>query len=177
MKPIWMARTMILACMLSVGCETESQRLASMADRTVEMQSEQNSIIAKTTSGMVELNREIQNQRKELTEGHKQLENDRRQLHLLRRSELAWAESLQFLAIIVAASMPLFLCAYLVWATTRSAKDAELVNEVLLEELVTKQPRLIAGPNLPAIEDHSAIDTQQRLEANQNSTTNQERNH
>ena len=43
---------MILACMLSVGCETESQRLASMADRTVEMQSEQNSIIAKTTSGI-----------------------------------------------------------------------------------------------------------------------------
>ena len=94
-----MARTVILACMLSVGCETESQRLASMADRTVEMQSEQNSIIAKTTSGMVELNREIQNQRKELTEGHKQLENDRRELHLLCRSELAWAESLQFLAI------------------------------------------------------------------------------
>ena len=73
--------------------------------------------------------------------------------------------------------MPLFLCAYLVWATTRSAKDAELVNEVLLEELVTKQPRLIAGPNLPAIEDHSAIDTQQSLGAEQNSTTNQERDH
>ena len=159
---------MILACMLSVGCETESQRLASMADRTVEMQSEQNSIIAKTTSGMVELNHEIQNQRKELTEGHKQLENDRRELHLLRRSELAWAESFQFLAITIAASMPLFLCAYLVWAATKSAKDAELVNEVLLEELVTKQPRLIAGPNHPVIEHHSTTDTQQRLGANQN---------
>ena len=165
---------MILACMLSVGCETESQRLASMADRTVEMQSEQNSIIAKTTSGMVELNREIQNQRKELTEGHKQLENDRRELHLLRRSELAWAESLQFLAIIVAASMPLFLCAYLAWAATRSVKDPELVNEVLLEELVTKQPRLIAGRNHPVIEHHSTTDTQQRLETNR---IQQERNH
>ena len=152
MKQTWIAGVLILACLMIEGCETESERLGNLAERTIEMQSQQNATIAKTTTEMVEFNREIQAERKELTQGHKQLENDRRDLHRQRRTELAWAESFQFLAITIAASMPLFLCAYLIWASTRSTDDAELLNEVLMQELVSKQPRLIAGPNRPAIE-------------------------
>jgi hypothetical protein len=40
-----------------------------------------------------------------------------------------------------------------------TSHDAALVNEVLLQELVVKQPRLIAGPN------HFAIDNQSDSEA------------
>lgn len=168
MKQTWMAGILILACLMIGGCGTESERMASLADRTIEMQSQQNSTIAKTTTEMVELNREIQTERKELTQGYKQLENDRRDLHQLRRSELAWAESFQFLAMTIAASMPLFLCAYLIWASTRATSDAELINEVLMLELVTKEPRLIAGPNRPAIECHSNANEPERLNKNSN---------
>ncbi len=173
MKQTWMAGILILACLMIGGCGTESERLANLADRTIEMQSQQNSTIAKTTTEMVELNREIQTERKELTQGYKQLENDRRDLHQLRRSELAWAESFQSLAITIAASMPLFLCAYLVWASTRGANDAELINEVLMQELVAKQPRLIAGPNRPAIERHQRSVESERIG---NSNNQPERN-
>ena len=168
MKQTWMVGILILACLMIGGCGTESDRLANLADRTIEMQSQQNSTIAKTTNEMVVLNREIHTERKELTQGYKQLENDRRDLHQLRRSELAWAESFQFLAMTIAASMPLFLCAYLIWASTRGTADAELINDVLIQELVAKQPRLIAGPNRPAIELHSASETRERLGNNNN---------
>ena len=169
MKQTWMVGILILACLMIGGCGTESDRLANLADQTIEMQSQQNSTIAKTTNEMVELNREIQTERKELTQGYKQLENDRRDLHQLRRSELAWAESFQFLAMTIAASMPLFLCAYLVWASTRGTSDSELINEVLMQELVAKQPRLIAGPNRPAIELLSPSEAQERLGNNNHS--------
>jgi hypothetical protein len=157
MKQIWRAGILMLACLAIGACGTESERLANMADRTMEMQSQQNSTIAMTRKEMVELNRGIQSERKELNKGFKQLESERRNLQQMRRSELAWAESFQFLAIVMAASMPLFLCAYLIWASTRGTNDAELVNEVLMQELVSKQPRLIAGPNRPAIESKSTL--------------------
>ena len=135
----------------------------------------QNSAIAKNQQEMIELNREIQSERKELNQGFKQLESDRRELHQQRRSELAWAESFQFLAIVIAASMPLFLCAYLIWASTRNVGDSDLINEVLIQELVATKPRLIAGrnrsivseePKLPAIESNRKSKTKQDKEKN-----------
>lgn len=152
MKQTRITGILILTCLATVGCQTESQRMANLADRTIEMQSQQNSTIAKTRESMVKFNRDIQTERKHLSRGFTQLENDRRDLHQLRRSELAWAESFRFMAIVIAASMPLFLCAYLVWVSTRRTGDAELINEALMLELVTKTPRLIAGPNRPTIE-------------------------
>ena len=162
---------MILVCLAIGGCRTESERLANMADRTVEMQSRQNSATAKNRQEMVKLNREIQSERKELYQGFKQLETDRRFLHDQRRSELAWAESFQFLAIIVAASMPLFLCAYLIWASTRNTRDPDLINEVLMRELVATRPRLIAGPNRPTDHETSKL---QKFESNCTGRTNQQ---
>ena len=149
MKQTWTVGILVLACLIIGGCETESERLANMADRTVAMQSQQNSMIAKTTSEMVGLNRDVQSERKTLNQGFTQLEHDRRDMHKQRRSELVWAESFQSLSIVIAASLPLFLCAYLVWAARSSTDDKALINEVLMQELVTRKPRLIAGPNRP----------------------------
>ena len=173
MKQTWMTRMLILVCLTVGGCETESERLADLADRTIEMQSQQNSTIAKTTSEMVELNREIQTERKELAKEYGQLESDRRDLHQLRRSELAWAETFQFLAMTIAASSPLFLCAYLVWASTLHANEPDLVNEVLMQELIAKQPRLIAGSNSSSAEHHPELNEPNRFG---NSTNQQEEN-
>ena len=156
MKQIWMAGILILACLIVGGCRNESQRLADMADRTVEMQSDTNSTVAGANEELAKLNRDVQAERKELNQGFNQLESDRRELNKQRRSELAWAGSFQFLAIIIAAALPLFLCAYLIWAATRTSNDAELLNEVLMQELVSNRPKLIAGPNRPAITDLTA---------------------
>lgn len=151
MKQIWMAGTLILVCLVIGGCRNESQRLADMADRTVEMQSHQNMSTVKAGDELAKLNRDVQAERQELNRGFSELEASRRDLNKQRRSDLAWAESFQFLGIVLAATMPLFLCAYLIWAATRSTSDPELANQVLMRELVSNRPMLIAGPNSPAI--------------------------
>ena len=65
---------------------------------------------------------------------------------------MAWSESFQFLAIVIAAIMPLFLCAYLTWVASQRSVEQEEVNTILLQELASPHPRLIVAPNLPAIE-------------------------
>ena len=80
------------------------------------------------------------------------LEQDRRDQQRLRRSELAWSESFRFLAIVIAAVMPLFLCAYLIWSASRPEMCQEEISRLLIEELASPQPQLITAPNLPAIE-------------------------
>lgn len=156
MKQIWMAGILVLAGLTMIGgCRNESDRLAGMAEHTVEMQSQQNRSIAKASEEQARLNRDVQAERKALNRGFMKLEEERKEIQKDRRSGLAWAESFRFFAIVIAATMPLFLCAYVIWAATRNTNNPDLVNEILIQELVSNKPRLIAGPNRPAIEDRT----------------------
>lgn len=155
MKRIAMAGILVLAIGVSGGCPSESERLADMADRTVQMQSEQNTANFRTSEELTRLNRDIQTERHYLNEREQGLEQERQAIHRERRSELAWAETFRFLAIVIAAIMPLFLCAFLIWAANRQTTNYEAVNEILIQELVSPKPRLITGPIWSAIENRS----------------------
>ena len=138
-----MAGVLVLAGLMVIGgCGTESERLADMADRTVEMQSQQNSTIAKVNDDFVQLNREIQRERKELSEGSKMLEKSRRELHQERRSELAWAESFRFLAILIAAVAPLVLCGFLIWLGAKPSGVQSELTDLLVQEMIADKPRI-----------------------------------
>ena len=159
MKQAWAIGILILIAMMTYGCGSESDRMANMAERVVRSQSEVNSNVTRTNEKFVELNRELQRERtgiqKErltLNDQFEKLEQGRRDIHSQRRSEVAWSESFQFLAIVIAAIMPLFLCAYLIRMATQSSVQQEEVNSILIHELVSAEPRLIAAPNLAAIE-------------------------
>ncbi len=126
MKQNWRVGILIVTCLMMNGCHGESERMANLAEKTVSSQNEANVANAKTQNNFVNLTREFQQERsnlqierQSLNQQFQNLETDRSNLHQLRRSELAWAESLRFLAIVIAAIMPLFLCAYLVWAASR----------------------------------------------------------
>lgn len=156
MKQTLRAGAIVLACLMMAGCHHgESERLAEMADRTVQMQAQQNTAAAKAHQDFVALNSKIQTERSNLNQQFNELERDRRDLHRERRSELAWSESFRFLAIVIAAVTPLFLCAYLIWAACRPTGCHQEVNELLIGELVSPTPRLIAAPNLRGIEHRS----------------------
>ena len=153
---------LVLAALFNPGCGSESDRMANMAEQVVRSQNQVNSQVAKANENFVDLNREIQRERtglqeerQTLNEQFERLDHDRRDLHRQRRSEVAWSESFQFLAIVIAAIMPLFLCAYLIWAASQRSVEQEEVNAILLEELASPNPRLIVAPNLPAIERQS----------------------
>ena len=100
---------LILIMTMALGCSSESVRMANMADRMVRSQSEVNSNVTRANENFVKLNQELQRERtglqKErltLNDQFDKLEQDRRDLHSQRRSEVAWSESSQFLAINVA---------------------------------------------------------------------------
>jgi len=155
MKQTWKIGSLILIALMMVGCPSESERLADMSDQSVRMQAEQNVQAANTHKEFAQLQRDLQTERNKLNQQLKTLEDDRRALHLERRSELAWAESFRFLSIVIAAITPLFLCAYLIWAATRQSFCHETVSELLIQEMVSPKPRLIAAANLRAIEHDS----------------------
>ncbi len=148
---------MILACLMMAGCHSDSERLADLADRTMQMQGSQNRAAAAAQSDFMQLNSTLQTERNRLNQQFNALEQNRRDLHQLRRSALAWAESFQFLGIIIAAVMPLFLCTYLVWAGCQQTANHEAINELLMNEFVSPRPRLIAAPNLLRIEHHQEV--------------------
>ena len=159
MKQTRAIEMLILIALLTPGCGSESDRMANMAEKMVRSQSQVNSNITRTNEKFVELNHELQkerialqNERLTLNDQFEQLEKDRRGLHSQRRSEVAWAESFQFLAIVIAAVMPLFLCAYLIWMAMQGSVQQDEVNSILIHELVSPEPRLIVAPNLAAIE-------------------------
>ena len=152
MKQTWKIGSLILIALMMVGCPSDSERLAIMADQSVRMQAEQNVQVASANKEFVQLQRDLQTERNELNQQLKTLEDDRRALHRERRSELAWAESFRFLAMVIAAVTPLFLCAYLIWAATRQSSCHESVNELLIQELVSPKPRFSTAANLRAIE-------------------------
>ena len=158
MKQTWTIRILILIALLTVGCGSESERMANLAERIVRSQNEVNSTVVTTNEKFVDLNKELQKERTGLQSERltlnvqfDKLEQDRRDLHSQRRSEVAWSESFQFMTIVIAAIMPLFLCAYLIWVATQSSVQQEEVNSILIRELVSAEPRLIAAPNLAAI--------------------------
>ena len=160
MKPMLVVGMLFLITTVLLGCSTESERMANMAERMVQSQSNVNSGIVRTNEKFVDLNKELQqertglhNERLALNQQFERLEQDRRELHREQRSEVVWSESFRFLAIVIAATMPLFLCAYLIWAASQNSVEQEDVNTILLQELASSNPRLIVAPNLPAIEN------------------------
>lgn len=181
MKQTWVIGILILIA-TTLGCNSESDRVANMAERMVRSQNDVNSNVTRTNEKFVELNRELQRERTglqserlALNDQFERLEQDRRDLHSQRRSEVAWSESFQFLAIVIAAIMPLCLCAYLIWMATQSSVQQEEVNSILLQELVSAEPRLIAAPNLAAIEHAGSDDQSQPGNATSTDTTTNRR--
>ena len=174
MKQTKAIEMLILIALLTPGCGSESDRMANMAEKMVRSQSQVNSNVTRTNEKFVELNHELQkerialqNERLTLNDQFEQLEKDRRGLHSQRRSEVAWAESFQFLAIVIAAITPLFLCAYLIWAANLKSVEQGEVNTILLQELASPNPRLIVAPNLPAIDHRQAEGNQKEPETKQ----------
>ena len=163
MKQTWTIGILILIALLTAGCGSESERMANMAERMVRSQNRVNSTMASANEKFVDLNKELQQERTELQNERlalngqfENLEHNRRELHLQRRSELAWSESFQFLTVVLAAIMPLFLCAYLIWIAGQKSVDQEEINAILLQELASPHPNLIVAPNLTAIEHRHA---------------------
>ena len=149
-----------------IGCdENENKRLAEMAERHLERQSEQNRRMselqrevaegarqlveadAKAREEMVTLQLAAQAERSEIGRQRDTMEDERRHLATIRRLDPIIAAAITEFGLLAACLLPLVLCWYLLHRRIDPADD-QVVAEGLLEDLMTDRPLL-----LPRMED------------------------
>lgn len=161
-----------------IGCdENENKRLAEMAERHLERQSEQNRRMselqrevaegarqlveadAKAREEMVTLQRAAQAERSEIGRQRDTMEDERRHLATIRRLDPIIAAAITDIGLLVACLLPLVLCWYLLHRRIEPADDQAVV-EILLEDLITDRPLLLprmddrrGEPQIPVLPD------------------------
>jgi len=168
--------------------DMRDERLAQFAEQSLARQAEQNEYIATQSEAIVEqtqevvdaskelvatdaktrqellaaqdrLNSELNAQRAAIDQGRDELERERKQLAEHCHRDPIVAASIQTVGLLVAALLPLLVCAYVIRQMGRSEPDDAAVAELLVHELATDRPRLLPGPSFrPALEQHAESD-------------------
>jgi hypothetical protein len=164
----------LLGLSLLIGCgeKDHHKQVAEVATQAAERQAQQNTEMARLnrevaegTRRMVEadaearkevivVHQEIQAERATLNQGFEKLEVERKEIAQQRRTESTLVPALKTIGGAVVAIAVVVFCLLLLFGLRKAdASDAEL-NELLIHDLVSEQPRLLSGPSLgPAIEN------------------------
>jgi MarR-like DNA-binding transcriptional regulator SgrR of sgrS sRNA len=176
-RPLLLAA--IVVSIIQLGCDSD-QRVVDISRESLNRQAEQNAQMARQSQAVTEtthelikaestvqsdanqLQQELHAERSTLDQQRLDLENERRSLALERQRDPIIAESINGLALVVAAALPLVVCWYLVRSLLLSASEDSTAAEILLEELATQGPLLMACAQaalpLTADEDQSNSD-------------------
>lgn len=169
---------LILLIAPASGCD-EDERLARMAQEATERQAEQNQAMADVSRESVQaggrlveaeaearqellaMQRELQVQQADIGQQRDRLDQERRELAVRRWRDSLAAAAITNLGLILACLAPLVVCWYLLRAVRDESDDA-VVAEVLIEELVSSQPRLLPPiyPDQASLPDAAATQSQ-----------------
>lgn len=160
---------MVTATALIGGC-SEDERLAKMAQDSVQEQSLQNQEMTRLNREVAEgvkrlvesenearkeltsLQRDIQRQQADTNRQRDRLETDRRKIAGQRYRESLLAPVLSHIMLMVVCALPLVLAWYLLHGWRRESQDDIAIGELLIEELASDQPLLLSPtPTTPAI--------------------------
>jgi len=151
-----------------VGCEPPApdDRLARMAEQSVEQQAQQNEEmarlnreVARGTNHLVEADsqarqellaaqRDLQRQQEQVGLQRDALETERKEWAVQRRTESVYAPIVSTLGMTVLALLPLALCWYLLHGLSRT--DEHQIGDLLITEIVSERPTLLPPPADPA---------------------------
>ena len=170
--------------------DMRDQRLAEFAKQSMEQQAKQNDRIAEQSRAVIEqsqklveatkelvahdaqarqeliaaqekLTTQLNQQRATIDAGRDQLEQDRRQIAQQRHRDPILAAAIQNVGLLIACTLPLIVCIFVIKRMSSREPDDAAVAELLVHELVTDQPRLLPGPSLrpPALEHQADRDS------------------
>ena len=140
-----------------VGCSSDDQRLVDLSRQSLDRQAEQNRLVATNnqqvidaTNKLVEadvqsrrenaqLQHELQSERCAISQQRDTLEQERRQIADQRNRDPIVAESIKTAAGLIVATLPLMVCLFLLRGLFHKSDD-EAVADLLIEELVARQP-------------------------------------
>lgn len=169
--------TILLLMLTGCGSSTDD-RLVKMAQEQVARQAEQSRQAAELHKQLVEGSRQLvqaeAKAREELTtlqhdlradqaevgRQRDQLETERRQIADQRHRDPIIAAAIMDLGLVLACLLPLGVAVYVLWVVGHSRQSGDAVTELLVEELVADQPRLLppATTSVSALGCEPAID-------------------
>ena len=192
MKTLKSMTVMVIAMLMlaNVGCD-ENKRLAEQAERHAARQAEQNVRVAemqravaegakqlveadaKARTEIVELQKGVQTERVEIGRQRDLLEVERREIAADRYIEPLIAAAITQAGILIACVLPLLICWHLLRHPIEPADDGA-VAELLLQDIVSESPLLLATPRPVAIESRhgtSSTTTQPSASATESDTS------
>jgi VIT1/CCC1 family predicted Fe2+/Mn2+ transporter len=158
--PIWTLPTLI--GLIAIGCSSGDERLVELSRQSTERQAEQNRLVetnnrqvleatdrlveadAESRTENIELHRQIEAERSGVNQQRDALEQERQQIAQERNRDPIVADSILAVGGLIAAILPLLVCLFLVRGLFHKS-DQESLAEVLVEDLVSRQP-LLSGP-------------------------------
>lgn len=179
MKIVAFVTLTTLLLLMMTGCEkSPDDRLVNMAQEQVARQAEQNRQAAELHKQLVEGSKQLvqadARAREELTvlqhdlradqadigRQRDQLEAERRQMADQRHRDPLIAAAIMNVGLVLACLLPLIVAVYVLWAVGHSRQSDDAVTELLVEELVADQPRLLppATTSVSALGCEPAID-------------------
>jgi len=153
----WKAATLI--ALIGVGCNSGDERLVELSRQSADRQAEQNRLVetnnrqvleatdrlveadAKSRTENIELHRQIEAERSGVNQQRDALEQERRQIAQERNQDPIVADSILAVGELIAAILPLLVCVFLLRGLFHKS-DQEALAEVLIEDLVSRQPLL-----------------------------------
>jgi hypothetical protein len=152
----------ISIALIGIGCSSGDDRLVELSRQSTERQAEQNRLVetnnrqvleatdklveadAKSRTEHIELHRQIEAERSGVNQQRDALEQERRQIADQRNRDPIVADSILAVGGLIAAILPLLVCLFLLRGLFHRS-DQEALAEVLIEDLVSRQP-LLSGP-------------------------------
>jgi hypothetical protein len=190
---------LVTAAGCSPAPDQRDRRLAEFARQSMEQQAKQNEHIARNSKAMIEENQklveatrelvahdaqarqeliaaqerlttQLNQQQASIAAGRDQLEQDRRQIAEQRFRDPILAAAIQNAGLLIACTLPLIVCIFVIKRMSSREPDDAAVAELLVYELTSDRPRLLPGPSLrpPALE-HQA----DRVERSDSSASDQ----
>ena len=152
----------VLLIGLTTGCsQPPDARIAEMAKQSLETQARQNDRLAeqhkqvveaskelvaadaKARSEMADLQHDLQADQHELGRQRDGLEEERRQIAAARYRELLISSAITTIGLLLVGGLPLLVCIYLLRAVHKSEASDAVLAEVLIDEILAEEPRML----------------------------------
>ena len=129
--------------------------LARFAQESARQQAEQNREMAKLNrevaqshQELIGLGRDLEKQQVQVNDQRDLLESERRGIAKQRHRDPIIAAAINSVGVVLACLAPLALAGYLLYCL-RDQKEDQLVAEILIQEMVSDEPRLLPAPPAP----------------------------
>jgi hypothetical protein len=154
----------LLPVLIVVGCSSDDERLVDLSRHSLDRQAEQNRLVATNNQQVIDatkklveadaqsrhengqLQHELQSERSGISQQRDALEQVRREIAHQRNRDPIVAESIKTAAGLIVATLLLIVCVFLLKGLFHKSDD-EAVADVLIEELVARQPLFTLSAN------------------------------